>query len=395
MKVICLQENLAKALNTVSRSVASRPQLPVLLNILLSTDEGRLKLSATNLETGVHNWVGAKIEKEGSFTVPARVFLEFVSSLPKDKVEISLEEQQLIVKSGGVEATFNGISSSEFPPLPSFPVETQLIFDSTSFSSAISKVFYAAATDEGRPILTGVLLRFLKNELSFAATDGFRLSLVKIANPAGGKSTSNKKTDDKDKEGETKIILSARTLLEVIRMVEENKEEKTGPSKNASDKNGLLFSLLPSGNQAMFSFSSTQIITQLIGGDFPAYEKIIPTSVTTSLIITQEELLKAVKIASIFARESANIIRFKIEEGKLTISANTPQVGTNKTTLGVKTEGEGGEIAFNSRYLLEFLNSTDSEEIVFEMTGGLNPGVFKPKNDPTYIHIIMPVRVQS
>jgi len=391
MKLSCLQENLHKGVSSVSRSVASRPQLPVLGNILISTDNGRLRLSATNLETGMNQWIGAKVEKEGSFTVPSRVFLEFVSSLPKEKVELSLLENQLFVKSGGYEATFNGIPASEFPPLPAFPEKPQVLFDPLLFSSAISRVSFSAATDEGRPILTGVLLKFSGKELTFVATDGYRLSMVKIENP-------NFLADkDKKENKETKIILPARSLFEVTRVIEESfsQDKEKKPGKAQTEKEDLAFALLSSGNQAMFSYSSCQIITQLIGGEFPAYEKIIPSSSSCSITIPTEDLLKSVKMASIFARDSANIIRFKIEKDKMIVSANTPQVGTNKSEIDIKGEGDGEEIAFNSRYLLDFLNVVGSGEIIFETSGALSPGVFKPASDNSYLHIIMPVRVQT
>jgi len=384
MKLTILQENLIKGLNIVGRSVATRPQLPILANILLSAEEGRLRMAATNLEMGVNFWAGAKIEKEGSFTVPARAFLEFVSSLPKEKVEVSLEEGQLVVKCGSYEASFNGIAATEFPSLPSFPEEALFTLKKEILTEALQKVSFAAATDEGRPVLTGVLFKFLGKDLFLVATDGFRLSVFKIPNPL-----------PKTKE-ETKILLPARALAEVIKATSGEGGEKSAGKlgKSKEEKGEMEFALLPHGNQAIFSADSTEIVTQLIGGEFPNYEKIIPAEGGTKITVLGEELLRAVRMAAIFARDSANIVRFKIENERLSVSANAAQVGKNKSELAVRGSGEG-EIAFNSKYLLDFLNVAGEKEVSLEMTSPLSPGVFKIVGEEEYLHIIMPVRVQA
>ena len=372
MKLTILQENLIKGLNLVGRSVATRPQLPILANILLSAEEGRLRMAATNLEIGINFWAGAKIEEEGSFTVPARAFLEFISSLPKEKVEISLEEGQLVVRCDSYEASFNGIAATEFPALPSFPEEELFSLKKETLTEALQKASFAAAADEGRPVLTGVLFKFLGKDLFLAATDGFRLSVVKIPNPL-----------PKKKE-ETKILLPARALAEVIKAT----------SGESGEKKEIAFALLPRGNQAIFSVENTEIVTQLIGGEFPNYEKIIPAEGGTKITVAGEDLLRAVRMAAIFARDSSNIVRFKIEEGKLLVSANAAQVGKNKSEIEVKGGGEG-KIAFNSRYLLDFLNVVGEKEVSLEMSSALSPGVFKIVGEENFLHIIMPVRVQN
>jgi len=390
MKLMVLQENLNRGVSFVSRSVAARPNLPVLGNILLGTDEGRLKLTATNLETGVHFWVGAKIEKEGSITVPARIFSEFVSSLPKEKAEIEMVDNMLVVKCGAAEATFNVLSATEFPPVPRFPKEKLFSLEKQLFLEAINKVSFAAATDEGRPTLTGVLLEISEKEITFAATDGYRLSVYKTEKPKAFKAD----------EKETRFLIPAKTLLEVGRSMGEGKFLAGGNTavktkKNTEEKEeDVLFAKLGTGNQAVFAFGDCQVVTQLVGGEYPAYQKIIPETFETKINIETEALTAAVRTAAIFARESANIVKLNIENEKLTVSANTPQVGTNKTTIEVKGKGSG-EIAFNSRYLLDFLGAATGEEIVFETSGPLTPGVFRLAKEKGYLHIIMPVRVQK
>lgn len=367
MKLSVLQENLVKGLSIVSRLATSKTQLPVLANILLITEKGKLKLSATDLETGINFYLGAKIEKEGAITIPAKVLFEFISSLSADKVNLETKGDSLQILSGNSKAEINGIGAAEFPKIPGFSGKPTLSFAVETFKEMVDQVAFAAATDEGRPVLTGVRVAVENNNLVLAATDGYRLSVKEL----------------KDlKAGELKkvLIIPARTLQEVSRIKEEGR---------------VKILLMKKGNQMIFGFEDVEVVTRLIEGEFPAFEKIIPQEKKTSLIAEREELLKAVKIAAIFARETANIVKFSILNSQFSISANGPQVGSNESVVEAKIEGEENKIAFNFRYLLDFLSSIISEEIIFEMTGPLNPGVFKSKGDPSLLHIIMPVRVQE
>lgn len=379
MKIICLQENLSKGINTVSRLVSSKTQLPILSNILLKTEEGRLKITATNLETGINLWIGAKIEKEGSFTIPAKILSEFVNSLPKDKVTLELKGNLLNISCQSFSADINGLPASEFPEVPSLDGKISFVLEPEVLKRAINCVGFAAATDEGRPVLTGVLFNFKKEKIEIVATDGYRLSIKTIDN-------KNKK-EEVFKE---KIIVPARTMMEVARIIQEGTKE---------EKEKVQISLTKEGGQIIFHYQDTDLITRLIEGQFPAYEKIIPQENTTKIIVSTPELIQAVRVASIFARESANIVKFKIQSinggPKLKIMANAPQLGRNITELDIKKEGEDNKIAFNSRYLMDLLTNIGSEELIFEMGGSLNPGVFKPVGDDSYLHIIMPVRVQE
>lgn len=373
MKLTCLQENLSHNLATVSRSVATRAQLPVLANILLTTDKGRLKLSATNLETGITIWLGAKVEKEGAITVPARIFTEFVSTLPADKVELGIEGNLLAVASGGHSARFHGIAASEFPTIPTIGGKEGTILPEEKLHQAISQVVFAAASDEARPILTGVLLLFSKNGIDLVATDGYRLSVKKIkaALPA-------------DLVKREKLVVPGRALAEVARSLPESDE-----------KANLRLAVTDDANQAIFATAETQVVSRLLEGEFPDFAKIIPSERQTKAIVDREEFTKAAKMAAIFARESANIVRLALDKNQVTVSANTAQVGENKSTLSAKVTGKPDQIAFNSRYLLDYLGSIASEEISFEMSGALSPGVFLPEGDDSFLHLIMPVRVQG
>lgn len=375
MKILILQENLTKGLNLVSRFVASKATLPILGNILLTTDNGRLKLSATNLETGINLWLGAKIEKEGSLTAPAKILAEFVSSLPPEKIEIETKETVLHLNSGTFKASFIGTGAGEFPQIPSFSSEPVLIFESQELIKALSQVTFAAAQDEGRPVLTGVLIKTHNKKLSLVATDGYRLSFKNLS--------------IKENKLEKNLLIPAKTLLEISRAAQEkHKEEKE-----------IKITFTPEKSQVVFLLPDVEFSSRLLEGEFPDFEKTIPQTFSTRVEFDKEEFLRAIKIAAIFAREQANIVKLKIEPsvdgGKLKITTETPQVGANESEIEAKIEGEALEIAFNCRFLLDLLNSPLGEEIVFEANGPLSPGVFKIKGDDSFLHLIMPVRIQT
>lgn len=377
MKLLILQENLSKGLNTVLRSVATRATLPILGNILLSTERGRLKLSATNLETGINLWLPVKIEKEGSLTIPAKILTEFVNSLPPGKVEVEDRENTLFLSSDSFKANFAGTPPNEFPQTPPFNEKPVLVFKKEELVGVLSQVAFAAAQTEGRPVLTGVLIKKSGKRISLIATDGYRLS-VKSINIAKNKL-------EKD------LLIPAKTLIEVSKIAQE--QEK---SKEREDEEIQLL-LNKEKSQVVFKFNNVEYSSKLLEGEFPDFEKIIPSQISTTAAIDKEELLKATRVASIFAREQANIVQLKINpaKGGVTVSAETPQVGANESVVQAKVTGEKLEVAFNCRFLLEFLNTAPEGELVFEGSGSLSPGVFKVKGDDSYLHIIMPVRVQS
>lgn len=374
MKVSLLQENLARGVGAVSRVVASKAQLPVLANILLMTEQGKLRLSATNLETGMNLWLGGKVEKQGKITVPARVLGELVGSLPQDTVELVTEGDKLRVRCGKFKAVINGIAAEEFPGVPSLKKQKKkpgmLRLEKEVLESSVGQVALAAGVDEARPIFTGVKMEMGKNKIRLAATDGYRLSVKKIEGVKGIKK-------------EQEMVVPARALVELVKVL--GKEEKGEVVMAATDEE----------RQLILATDEAEIVTRLLEGDFPDFDKIIPSSTRTTIELETEELQKAVRAAAIFARDSANIVKFKVEGSSLVISANAPQVGENEVELEGKKTGEDGEIAFNSRYLLEMLGVIGAERIKLSMSGALSPGVFKVAGDESWLHIIMPVRVQA
>ncbi len=370
MKVSLLQENFSKALNIVSRSIAPKAALPILSSLVLATEKGRLKLSATNLECGVNLWLGAKVEKEGAIAVPAKVLTEYVSSLPPEKINLQVKENNLLLSSSGYKANFSGSPITDFPEIASFSGKSDLVFDKEDFAKNLTQVIFAAATDEGRPVLTGVLLRLNKQGLSLVATDGYRLSVKEIKTKG---------------EMEENLLIPAKALLEVARISQE-KDEKDKEIKMVLTKDK---------NQVVFSLPGVDYSSRLIDGEFPDFERIIPESSKIKAEFDREEFFRAVKTAAIFAREQANVVKLKLEEGKMTVSAESPQVGGNETEVEAKISGGKLEIAFNCRFLLDLLGATSAEEMILEASEALSPGVFRLKGDSSFFHLIMPVRIQA
>ena len=368
MNIQILQENLLKALTRCGRIISQKSPLPIMQHVLFRADEEGLQIIATNTETTELVHAGAKVEKPGGICVVARTLTEYVASLPQETVHLVVKDASLHISSAGFSATIPGMSTSEFPPVAAQTTQKPTTIARGAMLLALESVLFAAATDEGRPILTGVNIQQTEDGALFAATDGYRLS---VKREPGLRALG------------ASMVVPARALGEVVKVGTEEKED--GPM-------GL--STLPDG-QLAFVIVDTEIRTRTLDGEYPNFEKIIPKTHTTRLLLDTEKLRRAVKSAAIFARDNANIVRFHIENQTLTVSSNTPQVGENHVDVEAKIDGEGGDVAFNSRFLVEFLANYKEEELLFEMTGSLNPGAFKPVKDDSYTHIIMPVRVQS
>lgn len=369
MRATCLQENLLPALAHVSRAVASKGTLPILANALIVAKTGRLVFSATNLEYGVTLGIPAEVEEHGSLTVPAKLLYEFVASIPPGEVGIVSDGVSLTCTERRFKANVVGIPASEFPPLPGFPQETFLAAPANDLITAIQHVAFAASSDEGRQVLTGVFIGVEADEAAFVATDGYRLSKTSV--PASG-SVQNK------------LIVPARSLHEVTRLFGEQKGESVAVAATNSQ-------LLVRGGETVFS-------SRTIDGQFPRYEKIIPTSFSTRVVVDHGEFLKAVKTAAVFARDSANIIKIMVRPGDsepLHLSGHTAQVGDELGKIEASVEGEGLEIAFNSRYILDLLGSIKNTQVSLELKGELSPGLFRAVGDSRTIHIVMPVRTQT
>ncbi len=377
MRLSCLQENLAKGLSIVGRAVASRSTLPVLANVMLATDKGQLKLSATNLEIGISCWIGAKVEQEGSITVPAKLLTDFVNSLPAERIDLRLdpETQTMNLKCARYESNIKGIDSNEFPIIATAADgEGAIKLDPTLLRDMIEHVVFSAATDESRPILTGVLVQFNEDNLTMAAADGYRLS-VKSA------------TVIENSHEMTEVVIPARALNELARV-------------SGDQEDPIEVIITPARKQILFHLSNIDLVSQMIEGKFPDYQQIVPKGHTTRTIMETSSLLKAVKLSYLFARDSANIVKLQItpanEEspsGKLTITANSVESGDNKAELDAMVEGEGLQIAFNAKYLIDVLSVIDNPQVALETTTESSPGAVHPVGDDSFTHIIMPMHI--
>ncbi len=376
MKISCLQENLAKGLSIVGRAVASRSTLPVLSNVMLATDNGRLKLSATNLELGINCWVGAKVEAEGATTVPARLLTDFINSLPPEQIdlELAVRTQTLNARCARFEANIKGIDAQEFPIIPTTDdAERAIRLRPEDLRQMIDQVVFAAATDESRPILTGVLAHFEGDRLTMAAADGFRLSVRSV--PLG------QKIDDT-----VDIIIPARALGELARI-------------SADQEDPVEVYITPARNQILFHLRDIDLVSQLIEGKFPDYRQIIPSGYATRTVLDTSGFLKAARVSHLFARDAANIVRMEIVPGDelmpghLTLAATSAELGDNVGQLDAIVDGDPLEIAFNAKYLIDVLSVVDTTQVGLETTSAASPGVLRPIGDDDFIHVIMPMHL--
>ncbi len=376
MKLSCLQENLSQGLGIVGRAVATRTTLPITNNVLLATDQSRLKLVATNLEMAISCWIGAKVEEEGAITVPARLLTEFVNSLAGDKIDLSLSPKTKTVelKCARFEARISGIDAKDFPPIPAVDQGITTKVGVADLRQGISQVVFAAASEESRPVLTGVNAQFEGNLLTLAAADGFRLAVYKLplATPVSQK---------------TEVIIPARTLSELNRLMTDG-EETVEIAVNAGK------------SQALFRLKDVELVSQLVQGTFPNYTQLIPQSYTTKAAVDVAVFSAATKTAFIFARDGSGIVRLEIaagskpSQGKLRISARSEEIGEDKGEIDAVVDGADAKIAFNGKYLIDVLSVIRESQVSLETTNPSSPGVIRPVGVDNYIHVIMPMFVQ-
>jgi len=376
MKVTVLQENLARGLSIVSRAVSPRSTLPVLSNILIASDEGRLRLSATNLELGITCWIAARIDEEGSTTVPARTFSDLVNTLPGDQVQLALDvkTQNLHIKGGSSNNDVKCIDAQEFPPLPTPEMEGAVPLNVVDFKEMIHQVAFAASTDEARPVLMGVLMNVEKDNVTMVAADGFRLSVRKaqLSQPA---------------PHPLNVIIPARALNELARV--------------AGDSEEPIYMVVPKNRgQVIFRVKDVEVVSQLIDGTFPDYQQIIPRNYKSRTLVSTAALLKACKQAEIFAREGSNVARFDIKQSngemqpsEVEISATSEETGKNETIVEATVDGSGVLIAFNVKFLREVLEVIKSPNVALETSAANAPGVIKPVGDDNFLHVIMPMHL--
>jgi DNA polymerase-3 subunit beta len=393
MKLSCTQKNLSRGLAIVGRAVATRTTLPITNNVLLVTDKSRLKLVATNLEMAISYWIGAKVEEEGAITIPARLLTEFVNSLPADEkdekgqprdsvIRLELKGKTLTVKCTRFEARVSGLDAKDFPPIPVVGEGVNTRVDVGALRLGIGQVVFAAATEESRPVLTGVDARFEEGLLTLAAADGFRLAVHKLP----------LLTPVKDK---SEVIMPARTMAELNRLMSDGDE-------------GVDITLNPNKSQILFRLKDLELVSQLIQGTFPQHSQLIPQSYKTRVLVDVADFLRATKTAAIFARDGSGIVRIVVGaateggSGKMTISARSEELGDDSGDIDATVEGPEAKIAFNGKYLTDVLGVLRESRVALETTGPSSPGVLRPEGDPgdatfnkdRYVHVVMPMFVQ-
>jgi len=386
MKLSCLQENLARGLGVVGRAVASRSTLPITQNVMLSSDQGMLRLSATNLEIAITTWIGAMIEEEGAITVPHRLVADLVNSLPSDRVDLDLRGPDpddpnsgggsvLHLSCGRSRTHINGASADDFPPIPQVDSGFATNIDPSVLRQGIGLVAFSAASDESRPVLTGVELKLEESNIVMAAADGFRLAVYtgQLSEPVADA---------------LKVIVPARTMQEIQRLA----SEQSAP---------VQVTLSPEKGQVMFKLDHVEVVSQLLQGNFPNYDQLIPERYETRAVMELDDLKRATQSAAVFARDGSNIVRLEMmpqesgEGGQLKVSARSEEVGDNLDELDIdQLDGEDAKIAFNVRYLMEIVNVLGRGKVALEVTNSSSPGVFRPADSDRYVHVVMPMYVQ-
>jgi DNA polymerase-3 subunit beta len=373
MDVSCLQETLNKGLGVVGRAVANRTTLPITQNVLIVTDQGRLRLTATNLEVAISTWIGSTVEEEGEITVPARLLTDFVGSLQNERVDVKTTTQPhaMELSCARNHARIIGTDAAEFPPIPTVEEGVVAKVSSRALRAAIVQVVFAAATEESRPVLTGVKMEIDEDRLTLAAADGFRLAV-------------HHGTLQEAASEATEVIIPGRTMNELNRLLSDDDEP-------------VEMVISSSRGQALFRFKDVEMVSQLIQGSFPNYSQLIPERYTTRAGLQVDECLRAARTASIFARDSSGIVRLHIQPGSpgaLQFVARADEVGENSAEMDAEVEGDEAKIAFNAKYLTDVLGVIGTERVALEVTTPSSPGVLRPKDTENYIHVVMPMFVQ-
>jgi DNA polymerase-3 subunit beta len=362
MKLQVAQENLAKALNTVARVANSRNTLPILSNVLLKTSNNRLSIVATNLDIAISHFIGSKIEQEGSITVPARLTQDFISNLPESVLKLELDSNKLHISNDQYQSTINGVPADEFPVMPTITGGSKDKLPAAEFKKALSQVVFAASADDARPVLTGVYFHTKNNELLVAATDSYRLAENHL-----GKVSSD-----------IEFLVPATAAADLLRIISDSDTE---------------IEITHDDQQTQFQTGDVTLVARLVEGNYPDYNKLIPNKFATTAKMKRADFINIVKVSSLFARESAGSITINVDKDKKQVSINAvaSQLGENTATANAEVIGSG-EVTLNSRYLVEALNAFSSEDIEFCFNGKLEPCILRAKQEPKYLHLIMPLR---
>jgi DNA polymerase-3 subunit beta len=372
MKIICLQENLKTNLNITQNIIGKNLTLPILNNLLLETDAGRLKISSTNLEIGINTWTSGKIEKTGSITCPAKILSSFINNLPNKKIELETKDNNLLIKCENYKASIKCLSADDFPLIPKIKEKPIFIFKKSDvLKNNFNQVVGAAAISESRPEFSGILFKFEKETLKLVATDSFRLAEKIIY-------------QNNYLKQPTSLIVPQRTVQELIRILTEK------PSQEIK--------LILGDNQVLFELDEAQLISRLIDGQYPDYQQIIPEKFETKVTLSKEEFINNIRIASIFSSR-INDIKISVRPEKIEILSQDADLGENRSQMDARVIGKPMEISFNFRYLIEGLSNVPTKQVTLglnpEQNGSSlksNPAVIKPVGEEDFLYIVMPIK---
>ena len=371
MKFSCNQDTFSKYLNIVSRVVTSKPGLPILSNVFFDTDSGKLTMKTTDLELSISTWIGADIQEDGMITAPAKQLSEFVTSIPEEKVDIEIVKQNFNISTSNNTASFNTMPSEDFPNIPAVGKKKyDFRIKKVDIVQAVNRVAFAAASDDIKPVLTGVKVEFEDDTVSFVATDGYRLSKqsIKIEKGSGKKS----------------FLVPVRAFSELTYII----------SELDTDEEWVNIYLLEDRNQVLFRLSDVDLVSRLIDGEYPEYKQIIPTGFETKGMIKRDDFLNSLKVVNIIARSvlgNKMVLDINAKENKITLSAIQSDLGKNQSIFEGKIDGNNVKIAFSAKLLTDILNHLDSENLVFECTDPVKPGVFKIEGEEDFVHLVMPM----
>lgn len=365
-------------LSMINHITGKNISLPILNNVLIKTENKNIRFSTTNLEIGITSLIRGKVEKEGEFTVDAKLISDYVNFLPKEKVDLELKDQKLDIRCENFNTILNGQEANEFPLIPKIDKKNNFSVKISDFKEAIQQTNFSVSSSETRPEISGVYLKASGSKLIVAATDSYRLA-EKVVTLA--------KAVDADYEA----IIPSRTLQELSRILA-NFQSKKEADENPVENLEIYFS----ENQILFSLNEVEIISRVIEGQFPDYQQIIPGSHNTRLTLSTANLAQATKAASLFTKSGINDISMMIEAGKLTIFSQNVQAGENTIKVEADIEGGDNKIILNHRYLLDGINVLNSDEMILDITDNNTPCLLYPKNQssekPDYRYLIMPIR---
>lgn len=368
MKFTCTQENLNRGLNLASHIANRNTTLPILNNVLIKATGGVINLSTTNLEIGIAAQLRGKVEKEGEFTVQAKLLTDYINLLPRENVELELDDQTLYLKCGKYKTFIKGVAATDFPLIPEMERKESVTLKSGDLKNALGQVVFAVALDESRPEISGVLFSFSGKTLTIVGTDSYRLAEKKVK-------LNSSTAEDK------KLIIPLRTLQEVHRILIDSPDEE--------------ITIYLNDNQILFKLNNeVELTSRLVEGQYPDYQQIIPTMSKTKAKVRTAELNRVVKSVSLFCKPGINDVKldFKTDKNELVVSAVNSAVGENLVTVEAELTGDDNEAVFNYRYLLDGLNNLDSEEIEIELVSAATPGLIKPVKRDDYLYIVMPIR---